>query len=101
MKGVGWNFYMNNARNAFSSLCPGDALLEGHLYLSVVLLNPLSPRRAGLCCHTVPPLGSMLFCSSVEVCFSPRAQDEEAYCFKTSSKCKVDGLNGLHLSFTF
>ena len=27
MKDVGWNFYMNNARNASSSLCPGDALL--------------------------------------------------------------------------
>lgn len=65
--------FLHEQGNASSSLCPGDALLEEHLCLSVVLLNPLSPRRAGLCCHTVPPLGSMLFCSSAEVCFSPRA----------------------------
>lgn len=70
MKGVGWNFYMNNARNASSSLCPGDALLEGHLFLSVVLLSPLSPRRTRLLPHC-PSLGeyAILFLSS------PRAQD--------------------------
>lgn len=83
---------------------PYSALPEGRSRLSAVLMNSLSPRRAGSGGPTVPPLGSVLLSSGSlphPKCVSVLELRIRTTTCRTRLMWKVDGLTGLHLAFSF